>query len=394
MSLSQNNDAVISPTQDSADVILVGGGLANGILACFLRARHPQLRILLLEAHSKIPTSRTWCFHHSDLNQTQHTVIQPLIAKQWFGYDVQFPDLSKKSFDYRYYAVTPPQLQGHLQSILQENLKFNQKVTSISPHSIELSTGETLTAACVVDGRGCRDSFAPCGYQKFVGLHVRLKAPHGLQRPVLMDATVPQLDGYRFMYVLPFNENELLIEDTRYSENARLDIDAYEHLILHYAASQQWKVESVLSQESGVLPLPLNFHQTIPKNTLVPTVGMAAGLFHPVTGYSLPDAVRTADLFSNEASIRSEKLSKLLQEYKEQQKVDWKYLCLLNRMMFQAAKPTERYKIFERFYTLDKNLIQRFYRGKLFLRDKVRILMGKPPVPVIAAMKSLRRPLA
>lgn len=393
MPQSKSNSAFTSSTLDSADVILVGAGLANGILACFLRNRYPQLRILLLEAASEIPTSRTWCFHHSDLNQTQHTVIQPLIAKQWFGYDVQFPDLLKKSFDSRYYAINPQQLQNHLQSILQENLKFNQNVTSVSPHSVQLSSGETLTAACVVDGRGCRDSFAPCGYQKFVGLHVRLKAPHGLERPILMDATVPQLDGYRFMYVLPWSENELLIEDTRYSENARLEVDAYEHLILHYAASQQWKVQSVSSQESGVLPLPLNFHHSVPKNSSVPTVGMAAGLFHPVTGYSLPDAVRIADLFTKVNSLHSEKFAQILQEYKEQQKGDWKYLCLLNRMMFQAAKPTERYKIFERFYTLDKNLIQRFYRGKLFLRDKVRILMGKPPVPVFAAMKSLRRPL-
>ena len=41
------------------------------------------------------------------------------------------------------------------------------------------------------------------GYQKFVGLEIRTPQPHGMVRPLLMDARVAQIDGFRFVYVLP-----------------------------------------------------------------------------------------------------------------------------------------------------------------------------------------------
>ena len=48
----------------------------------------------------------------------------------------------------------------------------------------------------------------------------RARGPHGLRSPMLMDATVPQLDGFRFFYVLPLAPRRLLVEDTR-SPHAR-----------------------------------------------------------------------------------------------------------------------------------------------------------------------------
>ena len=36
------------------------------------------------------------------------------------------------------------------------------------------------------------------------------------------DATVEQLDGFRFLYTLPFGPDQLLVEDTRYSDGPAL----------------------------------------------------------------------------------------------------------------------------------------------------------------------------
>ena len=51
-------------------------------------------------------------------------------------------------------------------------------------------------------------------------------------------------------------------------------------------------------------------------------------------------------------------------------------------MLFAAAEPAQRYRVLERFYRLDRSLIERFYAGRMTAGDKVRILIGKPPVPV------------
>ena len=57
-------------------------------------------------------------------------------------------------------------------------------------------------------------------------------------------------------------------------------------------------------------------------------------------------------------------------------------------MLFAAAEPGLRYKVLEQFYTLDRGLIERFYAGRSTLADKARILIGKPPVPLIAGLSA------
>ena len=62
---------------------------------------------------------------------------------------------------------------------------------------------------------------------------------------------------------------------------------------------------------------------------------------------------------------------------------------LLNRMLFLAAKPDERYRVLERFYEHNDGLVGRFYAAKPELRDWLHILSGKPPLPVLRALTTL-----
>ena len=74
--------------------------------------------------------------------------------------------------------------------------------------------------------------------------------------------------------------------------------------------------------------------------------------------------------------------AKLAQRHKRRES----FLRLLNRMLFRAAKPEGRYKVLQRFYGLPQGLIERFYAGTLTKTDKLRILIGKPPVPIFKAL--------
>ena len=68
----------------------------------------------------------------------------------------------------------------------------------------------------------------------------------------------------------------------------------------------------------------------------------------------------------------------------------------LGSMLFGAASDDRRWKIFARFYGLDRRLIERFYAGRSTGTDRLRILCGKPPVPLgraLAALTSSRPPL-
>ena len=115
-------------------------------------------------------------------------------------------------------------------------------------------------------------------------------------------------------------------------------------------------------------------------------MGLRAALFHPTTGYSLPDAAGLADQIAALPNITSGAIRTCVEAHS---KASWRkrrFFRLLNRMLFKACAPDQRYRVLERFYRLRAPLIQRFYAGKLTLWDKARVLIGKPPVPIAAAL--------
>lgn len=62
---------------------------------------------------------------------------------------------------------------------------------------------------------------------------------------------------------------------------------------------------------------------------------------------------------------------------------------MLDLMLFKAANPDQRYRVLERFYRLSPDLVARFYAAHSTTLDKLRVLSGKPPVPVGRAIAAL-----
>lgn len=239
------------------DLILAGGGLANGLIALRLRVRQPRLNVLLLEASDAPGGNHTWSFHGADLTAEQHAWLTPLVAHRWDGYEVRFPALTR-TLDGGYYSVTSERFAHVLQETVGERLWRNAPVASLTSQSVTLTDGRTLYARAVIDGRGWQaSSHLTAGQQAFLGQQWRLAAPHGLTRPVLMDATVAQQGGYRFVYTLPLTPDTLLIEDTHYIDSATLDHDRARENIASYARSQGWQLATLEREERGNLPITL-----------------------------------------------------------------------------------------------------------------------------------------
>jgi lycopene beta-cyclase len=257
---------------------------------------------------------------------------------------------------------------------------------------VELSGGEILRAPCVIDARGIgRVDGLTIGYQKFLGVVVRFERPHGQPYPIIMDATVKQRDGYRFVYTLPFTPDSMLIEDTYYSDTASIDAPTLRNLCLEYAQERGWEIAEIVREERGVLPIVLGggVDTILQKNTPgVPALGLRGGFFHHTTSYSFPFAVKCAEAIATMDHLTSETLDHLTQKWARQHWKGQGFFRLLNRMLFWAARtPTERYRVLERFYMLGDPLIERFYSSSLTLADQARILVGWPPVPITRALR-------
>jgi len=383
-------EGMASSRPNSADVVLVGGGLANGLIALRLKALKPDLKVLILERGESLGGHHTWSHFATDVSAVIGAWLEPLIVHRWNGYEVRFPGHCR-DLTTPYLAITSDRFHEVVSAAMGEDCLTGVDVADLGETRVTLADGRVIEADCVIDGRGPRSSPAlALGWQKFVGLEVELTAPHGLDRPIVMDATVDQLDGYRFLYSLPFSPTRLLIEDTRYSDGADLDRDALRADITAYAAGQGWTIARVVREEIGILPIALAGDITAHwRETRLPQVGLRAALFQPITGYSLPDAARLADEIAALASLTSASVRACVEGRSKQRWHERAYYRLLNRMLFKAAQPGRRYIVLERFYRLSQGLVERFYAGRITLADKARILIGKPPVPIPAAIAVL-----
>ncbi len=372
-----------------ADVVLVGGGLASSLIALRLRRSRPTLRIIMLEREARIGGEHTWCHFATDVSPAISEWLGPLIVHDWPGYDVRFPTHSR-TLPTHYRAITSDRLHAVMSELLREDAWLSVDASEVRADSVKLVDGRRLEAPLVIDARGARRSTRlALGWQKFLGQEVRLAAPHGLTRPIVMDATVAQLDGYRFLYVLPTGADTMLIEDTRYSDGPALDRAELAADIAVYAQGQGWRATEVLRDEIGVLPIALAGDidaYWADEKPGAADAGMRAALFHPTTGYSLPDAARTAELVSGLPRLTTPAVRDAIVAMSKQVWEGRGFYRLLNRMLFRAAEPAQRYKVLERFYRLPTPLIERFYAGEATLADKMRILAGKPPVPIGRAL--------
>ncbi|UNK42853.1 lycopene beta-cyclase CrtY [Luteimonas sp. S4-F44] len=374
------------------DLILVGGGLANALIALRLRDTRPDLRVLVLERGPQPCGNHTWSFHDSDLTDAQRRWLAPLVHRHWPAYTVRFPERQRR-LDGGYASVLSDTLAARLRDALGDGLHCDTAVVELAPTQVVLGDGRTLTADAVVDGRGARRSPSMAlGHQAFLGRVLRTAQPHGLELPMIMDADVPQGQGYRFVYLLPFSADTVLVEDTHYVDDDQPDFDALGANIDRYARNRDWQVTACLREERGVLPIVLDGDVDAfwDEGGRQPRAGLAAGLFHPTTGYSLPHAVRLADRIVASPRLDAESLYALTRDEACMRWQRQAFFRALNRMLFRAGRPQDRWRVMQRFYGLPADLIARFYADRLHLLDKLRIVAGKPPVPVAAAWRAVR----
>ena len=362
------------------EYVLVGGGLQNALIAMALLDRERPPAIALVERGERLGGNHTWCFHAGDVPAGAGRWIDPLVAHSWEGHEVLFPTLRRR-IAARYAAITSDRLDQVVRQRLGPGaLHLARAARSVEAHRVVLEDGEVLMGRVVIDARGpAENGGGGCGYQKFLGVEIALEREHGLEMPVLMDATVAQIDGFRFVYVLPLAADRLLVEDTYFSDGAALDREALRERALAYARSRGFGRGEVVREEAGVLPMPWR-GDGLPRPAAGGPLaaGYQGGWFHPATGYSFPVAARLAALIGavdSAALLGGAELARLAASVRRQAT----FARQLNRFLFRWCAPAERWQILERFYRLPDELVLRFYALDLQPQDMARILLGRPP---------------
>lgn len=357
-----------------ADIAIVGAGLAGLLTAWRCLDVNPDLRVVIIERSERIGGDHTWSFNLTDIAPELHDWIAPFIAYHWDSYAVKFPK-RERTLDIPYCTGNSDTLRACVQPHIDSG-RLRVMVGTVAED--EAASTPTIYAT----GFKLREDEYP-GWQKFVGRVIKTDLPHDLKNPIIMDATVEQVDGYRFVYLLPFTDREILVEDTYFSDTAELSENEISARLDDYIKAKGWEDHRVLRSEKGVLPMMM----ATDRNDDRAEIGLAGGFGVAATGFTVPYAVRMAEVIAKrikahgvERAVAS--IPQLRRDFIHQER----YPRLLNRMFFRAARGDQRYKVLQRFYGLSENLIKRFYPNQLTWRDKLRILAGKPPVPVTKAL--------
>ncbi len=372
------------------DYIIVGGGLQGGLLALVLRHIQPDARVTVLERAAKPAGNHTWSFHAGDLPADAEAFVRPLLAAEWQGYQVAFPNYARR-VPTRYAAIRSERFAEVLEKSGCE-LRVGTEVVSLSKNHVRLADGTELAARCVIDARGPEAADPPhrAGYQKFVGLEIETERPWPDALPTVMDATVSQDDGYRFVYTLPFTPHRVLVEDTYFADGPALDTAAVRERVGHYIESRNVGRWVVVREEAGVLPMPWAGGRIAvdPAGPLV--AGYAGGWLHPATGYSFPVAVRLALAVARTSPEGAHAAAAALAGRLAPRQ---RFARFLNRLLFTAVVPEQRWQVFRRLYrSLPDALMSRFYALEFGPFDAVRMVAGWPPP--LALSRLIHRPEA
>jgi lycopene beta-cyclase len=402
--MPDSNQSQVSQTPAAHDVIIVGGGLAGGLIALALHRHAPECRFLLIEAGRTLGGHHRWSWFETDIRSGARALMAGFSLNGWDeGYDITFPRLGR-TLPTAYRSLASAEFHRALiEELPDDQVMLETKAAGLDAGGVTLADGTRLAARRVIDCRPFRPSKALSGgWQVFLGQHFKCEKPHGLTRPVIMDASVDQVAphgngaAYRFVYVLPLSEDEVFIEDTYYADQPKMDADVLKGRVAEYAHRNGWKGE-VIDQEAGILPvISGGDFNTALAEVAIPGVGIAGargGFSHPLTSYTLPFAVDNALAIAGLIARRPDVTGAELAAFcKRRAKRHWSgtaYYRMLSRMLFEAAEPDKRVVVFEHFYALRGALVERFYAGRSTWPDRLRILTGKPPVAIPRAIRAL-----
>jgi lycopene beta-cyclase len=356
-------------------IVIAGGGLA-GALAALAMARHrPDVPLMIVEEGETFGGQGVRSFTDAELGQDGAALIGPLAIERWPGFYVAFPGFSR-NLGIAYAGFGAVDLHRALVETLDpKQYRLGVKVVAVREDALVLDGGEEIRAQGAIDARGAASLAAlDLVYAARLEREYRFKAPHRVDRPVLIDATVAQGDALRFMQCLPLAEDRLIVADVAISARALPDAEAGARLDA-YVAARGWTPKGEGGEQVQVRPLPTGgdfaafWRQS---GARVAKLGVRGGFVHPVTGRTLGDAVATALLLSRQRDFSGAALHDL---FEAEAKQIWKKRELLRAVAaaLAAAGPEEGRALLGRLYGLAPATIAHFLADRLGLVERMRV---------------------
>ena len=290
--------------QNYFDFIICGAGASGLLLLKAIRedSFFNEKSILIIEKKIRNVNDRTWSYWESPNGS-----FDSILSKKWSKANFCSEDFDS-DFDLNPYQYKMLRSAGFYQSIrnkyskLKNTIFLHAEVKNIDSKNIMT---EVITSEGKFQSKKVFNSLFdpkpminqkkyPVLQQHFVGWFIKTKKPSfDSSKVFFMDFNIPQVQETRFIYVLPIDKHNALVEYTLFSENL-LHFDDYETGIKAYLDSKGITGYEIKEKEQGNIPMTCFPFEKLNCRSLL-HIGTAGGWTKASTGYTFMNTRRNIE---------------------------------------------------------------------------------------------------
>jgi lycopene beta-cyclase len=378
------------------DYIIAGSGCA-GLSLLYRILNDPILNkkeVLVIDRAEKSSNDRTWCYWES-----QKGIFDSIVTHEWKTLEFLTSDFTQR-FDlknYSYKMIKGIDFYNHILSFAKtfKNITFKfekiEKIQTDNNYAFVETGNNKYSSEYVFNSTNLFNPTINTKnslLQHFEGWVIRTKKPtFNSKIGTLMDFRLNQENGATFMYVLPTNSNEALIEYTLFSEKV-LNKEKYkaelESYIRDYLKIEQYEITH---KEFGIIPMSLTkFWRNPNSEERIINIGTAGGFTKASSGYTFQFVQKNSEkIISN---LLKGKLPNPKRTFRDKM-FEWYDRTVLEVMISEKMSGKEIFSIM--FKNLSPEKILAFLGNESKFADEIKIMNIFPKMPfIIAGIKTLR----
>ena len=370
------------------DYIIVGGG-ASGLMMAYRMSNDPffdDKSILILDKEKKNANDRTWCYWDTE-NDEWNNIVSASWKNIIFKSELYSAEESIAPYEYKMIRSKDfySKIWAHLET--KATITFEvANVVSIHQRDNEASVitddkifkTKTILNSILYSDTYKKQSKYPVLQQHFVGFFIKTKkAIFDSNAATFMDFTVAQKGNTRFMYILPYANNEALFEYTLFSKDL-LPYNDYKVEIEKYLHEKNITDFEIVEKEQGSIPMTCyKFWNHNSKNIV--NIGTAGGWSKASTGFTFKNTTKKTTKL-----IEYIKQNKPLPKFHEINKF-WFYDLLLLDILFKKNQ-LGAFLFGKMFQKNTPKLILKFLDEDTSLVEDLQIQLKLPPINFIKAL--------